>query len=89
MRMHWGLVVIEVAAAVVSAAITAGAMGASQMTRRANEGRDAVIRLTVSVDNVANRLDALHTDIKSDHTEVYSRIRELEAAVSRLEARST
>ncbi len=64
-------------------------MGASQMTRRANEGRDAVIRLTVSVDNVASRLDALHTDIKSDRTEMYSRIRELEAAVSRLEARST
>ena len=63
-------------------------MGASQMTRRANEGRDAVIRLTVSVDNVASRLDALHTDIKSDRTEMYSRIRELEAAVSRLEARS-
>lgn len=62
-------------------------MGASQMTRRANEGRDAVIRLTVSVDNVASRLDALHTDIKSDRTEMYSRIRELEAAVSRLEAR--
>lgn len=80
---------IEVAAAVVSAAITAGAMGASQMNRRATEGRDAVIRLTVSVDNVASRLDALHTDIKTDRTEMYSRIRELEAAVSRLEARGT
>lgn len=64
-------------------------MGASQMNRRATEGRDAVIRLTVSVDNVASRLDALHTDIKTDRTEMYSRIRELEAAVSRLEARST
>jgi hypothetical protein len=44
-----------------------------------------VIRLTASVDSVATRLDVLHTDMRSRDAEVFSRLRELEAAVARIE----
>jgi len=60
-------------------------MNASNNNKRATESRDAVIRLTASVDSVATRLDVLHTDMKSRDAEVFSRLRELESAVARLE----
>jgi hypothetical protein len=77
--------VIEVLAAVAGASITVAAMNASNNNKRATESRDAVIRLTASVDSVATRLDVLHTDMKSRDAEVFSRLRELESAVARLE----
>ena len=76
---------IEVAAAVVGAAITVGAMGIGTMGSRGREGRDAVIRLAASVDNVASRLEQLHIDIKSDRKETFSRLNGLEQRVARLE----
>lgn len=76
---------IEVAAAVVGAAITVGAMGIGAMGTRNREGRDAVIRLAASVDNVASRLEQLHIDIKADRKETFSRLNGLEQRVARLE----
>lgn len=78
--------VLEVIAAVVGSAITVGAMGLGTMGRRANEGRDAVIRLTLAVENVATRLEELHVDIKADRKETYHRINGLEQRVAKLEA---
>lgn len=80
--------VVEVAAAVVGAAITVGAMGFSSQARRATEGRDAVIRLTAAVENVAVRLDEIHVDIKADRKETSSRLNNLEVRVTKLEASS-
>jgi len=77
--------VIEVAAAVAGAVITVGAMGMGSMGSRNREGRDAVIRLTSSVDNVAARLEQLHVDIKADGRETFSRLNNLEQRVARLE----
>ena len=77
---------VEVAAAVVGAAITVGAMGFGSQTRRAAEGRDAVIRLTAAVENVAVRLDEIHVDIKADRKETSSRLNNLEVRVTKLEA---
>jgi hypothetical protein len=77
--------VIEVAAAVVGAAITVGAMGIGTMGSRGREGRDAVIRLAASVDNVASRLEQLHIDIKADRKETFGRLNNLEQRVTRLE----
>lgn len=79
---------VEVAAAVVGAAITVGAMGLGSQTRRAAEGRDAVIRLTAAVENVAIRLDEIHVDIKADRKETSSRLNNLEVRVTKLEASS-
>jgi len=77
--------VIEVAAAVAGAVITVGAMGMGSMGSRNREGRDAVIRLAASVDNVAARLEQLHVDIKADRRETFSRLNNLEQRVARLE----
>jgi len=76
---------IELLAAVAGASITVAAVGFGNYTRRASENRDAVVRLTAAVENVATRLNMMHTDMKSRDTEVFSRLRDLEAAVARLE----
>jgi len=78
--------VIEVAAAVVGAAVTVGAMGMGSLSTRNREGRDAVIRLAASVDNVASRLEQLHVDIKADRRETFTRLNSIEQRVARLEA---
>lgn len=80
---------IEVLAAVVGSAITVGAMGVGANTRRSSEGRDAVIKLTAAVENVAIRLEELHVDIKADRKETYQRLNGLEQRVAKLEALST
>jgi len=77
--------VIEVAAAVAGAVITVGAMSMGSIGARNREGRDALIRLAASVDNVAARLEQLHVDMKSDRKEYYSRLNNLEQRVARLE----
>ena len=82
------MAVIEVAAAVIGAAITVGAMGLGAAGSRNREGRDAVIRLAASVDNVATRLEQLHVDIKADRKETFSRLNSVEQRVTMLEART-
>lgn len=77
---------VEVAAAVVGAAITVGAMGFGSLTSRTRDGRDAVIKLTAAVENVALRLEELHVDIKADRKETYQRLNGLEQRVAKLEA---
>jgi hypothetical protein len=79
-------VVIEVIAAAIGGAITIGAMGIGSMTNRSREGRDAVIRLTAAVDNVATRLETLHVDIKADRCETYTHLNLIEQRVAKLEA---
>jgi hypothetical protein len=78
--------VIEVAAAVAGAVITAGAMSFGASNRRSTEGREAIIRLTAAVENVAFRLDEIHGDIRADRKETYSRLNNLEVRVTKLEA---
>lgn len=56
------------------------------MTNRSREGRDAVIRLTAAVENVATRLETLHVDIKADRRETYTRLNSIEQRVAKLEA---
>lgn len=77
---------VEVIAAIVGAAITVGAMGIGTMGGRSREGRDAVIRLAASVDNVASRLETLHVDIKADRKETFARLSSLEQRVTKIEA---
>lgn len=61
-------------------------MGYGSASRRANEGREAVIRLTTAVENVALRLDEIHLDIKADRKETWQRINALEMRVTKIEA---
>jgi hypothetical protein len=79
----------EIAAAIVGAVLTFAGIGVTGVTKRATEGREAVIRLTLAVESVSSRLEQLHVDLKSDRAETYSRLNGLEQRVSKLEARES
>ena len=78
---------IEVAAAVAGASITVAAMGAMGYSRKSDEARDAVVRLTSAVEHIATQLEVLHADIKDDRKEFFSRLTTVEQRVSKLEVR--
>jgi len=77
---------IELIAAVAGASISVAAMGAMGFSRRNDEARDAVVRLTSAVEHIADQLSVLHTDIKEDRKETFTRLNTVEQRVSKLEA---
>lgn len=78
---------IEVVAAVAGASISVAAMGAMGFSRRNDEARDAVIRLTSAVEHIATQLEVLHNDIKDDRKEFFTRLNRVEQRVTKIEAR--
>jgi hypothetical protein len=78
---------VEVVAAIAGASISVAAMGALGFTKRTDEARDAVIRLTSAVEHIATQLEVLHTDIKEDRKETFQRLNTVEQRVTKLEAR--
>lgn len=78
---------IEIWAAVAGASISAAAAATFGFSRRNEEGRDAVIRLTTAVEHIATQLEVLHVDMKEDRRETFNRISGVEQRVSKLEAR--
>ena len=78
---------IEIVAAVAGASISVAAMGAIGFSKRNDEARDAVIRLTSAVEHIAIQLEVLHTDIKEDRRETFNRLSTVEQRVSKLEGR--
>ena len=78
---------IEVIAAIAGASISVAAMGAMGFSRRNDEAREAVIRLTAAVEHIATQLEVLHTDIKEDRKETFTRLNGVEQRVTMLEAR--
>ncbi len=79
---------VEVWAAVAGASVTVAGLGVSGLNRQTRQGQDSLIRLTTAVDNLSNRLDVLHGDLKTRDLEVFGRLSELERAVARLEGHS-
>jgi hypothetical protein len=77
---------VEVLAAVCGASISVAAMGAMGFGRSNRESREAVIRLTSAVENIAVQLQVLHTDIKDERKETFQRLNHVEQRVSKLEA---
>jgi len=78
---------IELIAAVAGASISVAAMGAMGVSRRNDEARDAVVRLTSAVEHIATQLEVLGSDIKEDRKETFTRLNTVEQRVSKLEAR--
>jgi hypothetical protein len=62
-------------------------MGSMGFSRRSDEAREAVIRLTAGVENIATQLQILHTDIKDERKEMFSRLSSVEQRISMLEGR--
>jgi len=79
---------VEVLAAVAGASITVAGIGITTLSRQGQESRESIVRLATAVDNLTNRLDVLHADIKNKDAEVFSRISNLEQSVARLEAQT-
>jgi len=78
---------IEVIAAVAGASISVAAMGAMGFSRKNDEARDAVIRLTSAVEHIAAQLEILHGDIRDERKETFGRLNSVEQRVSKLEVR--
>ena len=78
---------IEVIAAVAGASISVAAMGAMGFSRKSDEVRDAVIRLTSAVEHIASQLEVLHADMKDGHRETFARLGSVEQRVAKLEAK--
>ena len=78
---------IELIAAVAGASISVAAMGAMGFSRRNDEAREAVIRLTAAVEHIAMQLEVMHTDIRTDRQETFKRLNGVEQRVATLEAR--
>jgi len=64
-------------------------MGAMGFSKRNDEARDAVIRLTSAVEHIATQLEILHTDIKEDRRETFTRLNTVEQRVAKIEAKDT
>ena len=77
---------IEVLAAVAGAVITVAAMGLGGFTRRNDEARTAVIRLTTAVEHIAEQLSVIHADMRDANRETFGRLNLVEQRVSKLEA---
>ena len=77
---------IEVIAAIAGASISVAAMGAMGFSKRNDEARDAVIRLTAAVERIATQLEVMHTDIRADRKETFTRLNGVEQRVTKLEA---
>jgi outer membrane murein-binding lipoprotein Lpp len=80
--------VIEIYAAVVGASIGVAGLTASGFSRRNNESREAVIRLTMAVESIAGKLEELHQDMRADRKEIYSRLNEQGERLTVLENRN-
>jgi len=80
---------LEIIAAIAGASISVAALGAMGFTKRSEEARDAVIRLTSAVEKISIQLQILHTDIKDERKETFGRLNGVEQRVSKLEAGGT
>ena len=65
---------IEILAAVTGASISVACMGFMGVGKRNDEARDAVIRLTASVEHIAEQLTVIHTDMRDANRETFTRL---------------
>ena len=79
---------VEVWAAVAGASITVAGLGVSGVNRPSQQGRASLVRLTTAVENLSDRMNVMHSDIRNRDTEVFARLGELERSVARLEGHS-
>ena len=76
---------LEIFAAVTGASVTAAAMSISNAGKQNLQTRETLARLTIAVENLAERLNVFHDDVMRKDSEVFQRLRNLEASVARLE----
>jgi predicted nucleic acid-binding Zn-ribbon protein len=80
--------VVEIYAAILGASIGVAGLSLSGFNKRQNEAHDAVVRLSVAVENIAGKLDDLHEDMKKDRERIYNKLELHENRLTLLEGRS-
>ena len=65
---------IEIAAAVVGASVTMAGISFQAMSKRNSEAREAVIRLSIAVEQIGLKLEELHDDMRDHNKEIYGRL---------------
>ena len=65
---------IEIAAAVVGASVTMAGISFQSMSKRNSEAREAVIRLSIAVEQIGIKLEELHDDMRDHNKEIYGRL---------------
>lgn len=55
--------------------------------RRSGESRDSVLRLTMAVESVAEKIQQLHDDFRTDRVEVFGRLNQIEQRIAKLEVK--
>ena len=80
---------VEIFAAVLGASIGVAGVSVTGFSRRTNESREAVIRLTMAVESIAGKLEELHQDMKSDRKEIYSQLSNHDHRLTLLESRDS
>ncbi len=78
---------IEILAAVTGASISVAAMAFTGVSRRSGESRDSVLRLTMAVESVAEKIQQLHDDFRTDRVEVFGRLNQIEQRIAKLEVK--
>lgn len=53
--------------------------------KRSNESREAVLRMTLGLEQISSKLEQLHIDFRTDRKELFGRITSLESKVAKLE----
>ena len=86
MVVYHGGAMIELLAAVAGASITAAGMSLSAATKQNMQTRETIVRLATAVENLSDRLDEFHRDVKANNSEIFQRLRTVESAIAKLEA---
>ena len=81
-----GGAMIELLAAVAGASITAAGMSLSAASKQNMQTRETIVRLATAVENLSDRLDEFHSDVKANNSEIFQRLRTAESAIAKLEA---
>ncbi len=78
---------IEVIAAAVGVAFGASLQSIGTVNSRYREGREAVVRLTLAVETLADRFEEMHQDIKADRDRYINKMGAMETRLTKIEAR--
>ena len=79
---------VEIYAAILGASIGVAGLSLSGFNKRQNEAHDAVVRLSVAVENIAEKLEDLHKDMKDDRERIYGKLELHENRLTMLEGKT-
>ena len=76
---------MEIFAAIIGVCLSATVMGGASLLKTSKEDREALVRLTVAVESIGDRIDLLHDDYRADRSELFARLNDVEQRVSLIE----